>query len=367
MSSHNKRRSPTLRQIVFLGGLVLLLGAASAYIWIQGPLDQAVSLERQLAKNTGRIMTLDEILTMSARMAAAAHDPGYEARYNNHVDELDALIKSTLALVPDEEVAKAVSATDAANLRLVDMETRSFALDKQRKHAEALALLEGERYRADKAVYAGGMGKAFARMDAIVSAQRASVTRWALALQVAAVLALSLVVAVWLLEQRDQRRRTMAHAVELEATVAARTVELAQRNRGMRLVLDNVAQGFLTIGLDGAMAADRSAILERWFGAPPPGATLSGYLRALAPDFAAWLDLGLGELRDGFLPAELALAQLPQRFIAGAQTFDVGYSVIGNDQVDSLLVISRSIAPASRSFSPRPPAWSMRCARRPIR
>src|SRR5215831_898333 len=124
------RRTPTPRQLVFLGGLVLLLAAAGAYVWIQGPLDDAISLERQLARNTGRIMTLDEILTMSARMAAAAKNPAYETRYNANVDELDALIKSTMALVPDEEAAKSVSATDAANLRLVDMETHSFELDK---------------------------------------------------------------------------------------------------------------------------------------------------------------------------------------------------------------------------------------------
>jgi two-component system chemotaxis sensor kinase CheA len=325
---------------VFLAGLVVVLAAAGGYVWIQGPVDTAISLERQLARNTGRIMTLDEILTMSARMAAAAHDPAYEARYSANVDELDALIKASLALVPDDEAAKSVAATDAANLRLVDLETRSFELDKKQQYAEALAVLEGAAYRADKAVYAGGMRDAFTRLEAITAMRRASVERWALALQIAAVMALLLVAAMWLLEQRAQRRRAAAYAAELEATVTLRTAELAQRNRGMRLVLDNVVQGFVTIDLHGVMAPERSAIVDRWFGEPAPGTTLAAQLRGLAPDFALGLELGLGELRDAIMPPELVMAQLPRRFTAGTLSFDVAYRAIGGaEAADSLLVI----------------------------
>jgi two-component system, chemotaxis family, sensor kinase CheA len=345
MSSIRRGRLPAARQIVFLAGLLVLLASATAYVWIQGPLDDAIALDRRLATNVGRIMTLDEILTMSARMAAAAHDPGYEERYNANVGELDALIKQTLALVPDAEAASAVSATDAANLRLVDMETRSFELDKQQRHGEALALLEGDAYRADKAIYASGMRTAFQRMEAITAANRASVATWALVLQIAAVLALVVVIAAWLLEQRAQRLRAAAYANELEATVTARTAELAQRNRGMRLVLDNVAQGFITIDLDGVMSPERSAIVERWFGPPAAGTTLSAYLAPRAPDFVRWLELGLGELREGVLPPELLIAQLPHRFATGERTFDITYSAIGSDdKIDGLLVILSEIS-----------------------
>jgi two-component sensor histidine kinase len=337
---HAARRPHGHRQIVFIAGLALLLVSAAGYVWIQTPLNNAISLERQLAKNIGRIMTLDEVLTMSARMAAAARDPVYETRYNANVNELDEVIKATLALVPDDEVTAAVAATDAANLRLVEMETRSFELDNKQQHAGALALLEGEAYRNDKTIYAKGMRTAFERLEHITAASRMSVARWALALQVIAVLALIAVVAVWLVDQREQRRRAAAYAGELEATVAERTAELAQRNRGMRLVLDNVAQGFVTIDSGGAIAPERSAIVDRWFGVPAPGATLSGHLGKLAPEFAEWLQLGLGELRDGIMPAELILAQLPHRFSIGARTYDVAYSPIATaDAIQSLLVI----------------------------
>jgi hypothetical protein len=67
-----------IRLALLLIGLVLLLGSASGYVWVQRPLRDTASAEKPLSKNIGRIMTLDEILTMSARMAAAAREPAFE-------------------------------------------------------------------------------------------------------------------------------------------------------------------------------------------------------------------------------------------------------------------------------------------------
>ena len=130
------------------------------------------------------------------------------------------------------------------------------------------------------------------------------------------------------------------YAATLEQKVEARTRELDERNRGMRLVLDNVDQGFLTIDPHGALASERSSIVDRWFGAPEPGERLTGYIGRHAPEFATWLELGLESLRDGFLPPELCFAQLPTRFTAGASTYDVAYSPIQrDDELQRILVI----------------------------
>ncbi|HEX6245591.1 MAG TPA: hypothetical protein VFZ61_31925, partial [Polyangiales bacterium] len=53
------------------------------------------------------------------------------------------------------------------------------------------------------------------------------------------------------------------YAANLERKVDERTAELDERNRGMRLVLDNVVQGFITVSIDGVMAPERSAIVDR--------------------------------------------------------------------------------------------------------
>jgi two-component system chemotaxis sensor kinase CheA len=139
---------------------------------------------------------------------------------------------------------------------------------------------------------------------------------------------------------RDHQLNDYAH--NLEAKVETRTRELDERNRGMRVVLDNVAQGFLTVDLDGVLASERSAIVDRWFGPPEPGATFAAYLRGRAPEFATWFEVGVDGVRDGFLPCELCIAQMPRRFTTGESTFAVEYSPImrGDTPERILLIVS---------------------------
>ncbi len=137
------------------------------------------------------------------------------------------------------------------------------------------------------------------------------------------------------------------YAKNLEQKVEERTRELDERNRGMRLVLDNVAQGFITIDLHGKMASERSAVVDRWFGTPRADATLGQYLSAHSHKYVEQLELGLAELRDGIMPVELLLYQLPKRMNAGERTFDVSYSPIGDPEApDRLLVIVSDVTEA---------------------
>ena len=137
---------------------------------------------------------------------------------------------------------------------------------------------------------------------------------------------------------RDHQLNDYAH--NLEQKVEARTAELDERNRGMRLVLDNVVQGFLTVDLAGVLASERSAIVDRWFGVPEPGATFVDYITRHAPDFAGWFALGLDSVRDGFLPPELCLAQMPRRFTAGGATFEIEYqTIVSGGKAERILLI----------------------------
>ncbi len=134
------------------------------------------------------------------------------------------------------------------------------------------------------------------------------------------------------------------YAGKLEQKVEERTRELDERNRGMRLVLDNVAQGFVTIDLHGTMASERSAIIDRWFGAPEADSKMGEYLRPHAAAFADMLELNLDQLRDGFLPADVVLAQMPARFSANGRTFEVVYTPLGKgDDIERVLVIINDI------------------------
>jgi two-component system chemotaxis sensor kinase CheA len=148
-----------------------------------------------------------------------------------------------------------------------------------------------------------------------------------------------------MIQNRD--RELARHRVHLEDLVAQRTADLDRRNREMRLVMDHVDQGFITIDLHGAMAAERSAIVDRWFGAPAPGAAFADLVRDHDPGYAAWLAMGLEQLRDDLLPAALVMAQLPTALAAGGRSFAVDYTGIGQDErIERVLVIITDVTDA---------------------
>jgi diguanylate cyclase (GGDEF)-like protein len=103
------------------------------------------------------IVHLDEVLTMSARMAAATGNLDWETRYRRFEPQLDQSIKEALRLNPDTSRGAAAAKTDAANVALVAMEHRAFDLVRQGKNAEAQRLLSSGEYEAHKNIYVAGM------------------------------------------------------------------------------------------------------------------------------------------------------------------------------------------------------------------
>ena len=133
----------------------------------------------------------------------------------------------------------------------------------------------------------------------------------------------------------------------LERKVQDRTAELGSRNRDMRLVLDNVAQGLITIGAEGVMAKERSAVVEKWFGPVPEGISLPDYLEARATNFAAHLSMGLMQLQEGFLSREVCVQQLPTSLTTDGREYKLTYEAIGDDDpIQSLLVVIEDITEA---------------------
>lgn len=143
--------------------------------------------------------------------------------------------------------------------------------------------------------------------------------------------------------QRDAQ--LAAYAVGLERKVAERTADLDHLNRGMRLVLDHVDQGLVTVSPEASMATGHSAILERWFGKPVAGAKLTDYLGPFDAELAESLDLGLEAMRDDILPRELVLEQLPRRLVRADRTFSLTYTPIEAEggAIERLLVMITDI------------------------
>jgi two-component system, chemotaxis family, sensor kinase CheA len=119
------------------------------------------------------------------------------------------------------------------------------------------------------------------------------------------------------------------NVIGLERIVRLRTGELDAANQDMRMVLDNVQQGFLTIDREGRLATQRSAAVDRWFGTPSADVTWFDYLHALAPAFEQSSRVAWEQVIADVMPLEVTLDQMPRQLTVGAATFGVEYRPIG--------------------------------------
>jgi signal transduction histidine kinase len=132
--------------------------------------------EARLLELRGTVMHLDEVLTMSARMAAATGDLAWEKRYRSFESSLDQAIGQVMQLAPDLSEVEGAAQTNEANQRLVEMENRAFELVKSSAQPEAAALLMSPEYQKQKQIYADGMGRTMSiigqRIESTLQQQR---------------------------------------------------------------------------------------------------------------------------------------------------------------------------------------------------
>jgi two-component system chemotaxis sensor kinase CheA len=133
--------------------------------------------------------------------------------------------------------------------------------------------------------------------------------------------------------------------------IRQREQQIARRNRDMKLVLDNVGQGFVIIDRAACVAGERSATADRWFSAPTKGQLVADWLAPHDANFRDRFALAWEQLIDGFMPRELCLDQLPRRLVREATTGSIEYKVISDDTqslAQMMLVITDVTAELAR-------------------
>ncbi|MBM3271314.1 MAG: HAMP domain-containing histidine kinase [Candidatus Sericytochromatia bacterium] len=226
-------------------------------------LDEANSRYQNATRLHGRITHLDEVLTMSARMAAATGDPRWERRYRKLEPELDAAIGEAHDLAPSAEIALRIEAVEGANRDLLRMEHEALRLLGAGRQDRAQELLAGREYEAGKARYSRaiddyGMQMNLHLADRIASARRQATLSFGLA-----GVAVPVAIAVWvatawrirewrlaILHHIAERKRMEAELRELNESldrrVALRTAELEQANARLREA-DRYKDEFLSV------------------------------------------------------------------------------------------------------------------------
>ncbi|HEY4012814.1 MAG TPA: ATP-binding protein [Polyangiaceae bacterium] len=134
----------------------------------------------------------------------------------------------------------------------------------------------------------------------------------------------------------------------MSAAIASREAQISSRNRDLRRVLDNVAEGLMTVKKDGTISDERSRSIDEWFGAPAHRSQVCDYFETFAPAMGRLLRLAWMSLQDDLMPVEVIFDQISRRFEHQARSYELDYSPIWSgseaDQVlDEVLVVVRDV------------------------
>lgn len=219
---HLKARSPLVPLSIAWGVTLLAL-----LIFLWGAYDSYERFTKMTQQNLrvqelrGQVIHLDEVLTMSARLAVLTGDPAWEARYRESEPRLESAIQE---LLKQPLGIQTTGQTNDANAALVQMENESFALVKQGKLNAASSLLFGPEYAGQKQIYNAGMEQLGMQLgEAAAAAVRAEGRRIRTQMVIGGAL-IVLLVAGWLLVVRMARKsmslRNQLEKVERDLDIA---------------------------------------------------------------------------------------------------------------------------------------------------
>ncbi|MDA1141156.1 MAG: response regulator [Planctomycetota bacterium] len=202
MIEASEHHSKDRHLLLFVTAAIILTELAIAWLtWTSYGTFQNVKSYRQrdirIAQLRGTIIHLDEVLTMSARMAAATGDLVWEKRYREFEPKLRGAIEETVKLAPGSEGGEAAEQTKEANVKLVEMENQAFQHLREGRQPEALALLFSDAYKVQKKVYEAGMEEFADQLMQTVQASLKTEHRKAFASTVAKIALFSLLLIVW--------------------------------------------------------------------------------------------------------------------------------------------------------------------------
>ncbi|MET0593679.1 MAG: ATP-binding protein [Polyangiaceae bacterium] len=142
----------------------------------------------------------------------------------------------------------------------------------------------------------------------------------------------------------DEIGRLASAFRSMGTAIRNREERINSRNRDMRLVLDNVGQGFITLDLEGKMSDEHSKIVEEWFGATTGARPFWDFISRVDPAKGQWFQLGWEAVHENILPLALSLDQLPHVVQKDTQTFALAYRpILRGDQLDKTIVVITDI------------------------
>jgi PAS domain S-box-containing protein len=154
----------TVRCVLVLLAAAIILGTLSWQSWLSYARMRITEAQlEQLVRIEGSIMYRDEVLAMSAMIAAVDQDPKWASRHEEYGSRVQVTVREILNVFENDAV-DAAYAKEALKLFVDDeldtMENEALALVHQGKHDNASALLQSPEYEEQRQAYNRGM-KAF--------------------------------------------------------------------------------------------------------------------------------------------------------------------------------------------------------------
>ncbi len=234
---------------VLSAGMALSLMLAPVLGYLVWNMFQTLSVigttEMRLQRLVGNLAHLDEVLTMSARMAVITGDPRWEARHRAVEPELDDAILEAAMLSRQEYDKFYASQTKLAYSKLLELESTAFALARQGRLIEASQLIFGPDYEKQKALFSKHIEDLAAAVESRVGNDIRLTRRRLLQAGALGLASLSVVIAGWfgvsIVLRRHLRKRREAEAA------------LVSEREQLRVTLRSIGDGVITTDKSGAV------------------------------------------------------------------------------------------------------------------
>lgn len=147
----------TKRSIRIFTGILIITGLLLVIIGIhdfhaQKSVNDLKERYLQIEELRSQIIHDDEIMTMSARMAAATGDIKWEHNYREYEPKLTEAIHKAMVVFP-EIYRKETDRANIGKIKLIEIEHNAFDLIRQGKSREAMAVLFGDQYEIQRSNY----------------------------------------------------------------------------------------------------------------------------------------------------------------------------------------------------------------------
>ncbi|MBI3886751.1 MAG: PAS domain-containing protein, partial [Opitutae bacterium] len=218
--SENTRETPFPAKTLTIG-LVLTVVVLVAISW--SAYDSYLKLSageqraQQLPELAAQVAYFDEVLTMSARMAATTGDPRWEQRYRRFQPRLDEALAELKRLLAHSGQRPEVAALAGINRSLDETETGALAQVRAGRTAEAAQLLLGAAYETRKQTYADGIARLRRHLAEDLAADQRDRRDRTIVLLTAAVVSIGVLFLIWVLVWSRLFRWRAAQAANLAA------------------------------------------------------------------------------------------------------------------------------------------------------